>query len=289
MDRHPDWCTVVCLVGGGQEINTGEAGIAEWIDALEKHFPLWQVFVSPRITLPEYGMGEDHERFLASPRLHNNEHLHLAVSMRSFRAELLSDFIGQIVENDSSTAKSTCEKIRENYPLYLTRDLEAARSWLRDRARGTERFGLVASSGAHRLRPEGVHVKAAIEPSNWFLNDSKDVRSSCYLEEVANEFTVQGLELDWVGVCWDGDFRHHDGKWQFQDFKGTKWLSVRDESKRLYMKNAYRVILTRARQGMIIFVPRGDTLDHTRPPAFYDGTFEYLRACGIPVLGDNQF
>ena len=166
----------------------------------------------------------------------------------------------------------------------MTRDISVARSWLRSKARGTERFGLVASSGAHRLRPEGIYVKAEIEPANWFLNDSTDVRSSYYLEDVASEFAVQGLELDWVGVCWDGDFHHKNGKWIFQAFKGSKWQSVNDESRRLYLKNAYRVILTRARQGMILFVPKGDALDRTRPPSFYDGTFEFLRPCGIPLL-----
>ena len=153
--------------------------------------------------------------------------------------------------------------------------------WLRGKARGTERFGLVASSGAQRLRPEGIHIKARIEPVNWFLNSSSDVRSSYYLEDVASEFAVQGLELDWVGVCWDGDFHHGDAEWISQDFVGTEWRSVNDESGRLYLKNAYRVILTRARQGMILFVPKGDALDRTRPSFFYDGTFEYLQACGI--------
>ncbi len=284
MDRHPDWCTVVCLVGGGQEINTGEAGIAEWISALKIRFPRWEVHISPRMALPEYGSQSDVEKFLTSPRVCSDEHLHLAVSMRSFRAEALSDFVGRIVDNEPEAARTIYRNIEANYPICLTRDLSAARAWLRSKARGTERFGLVASSGAQRLRPEGIYIKAEIEPANWFLNDSTDVRSSYYLEDVASEFVVQGLELDWVGVCWDGDFHYKDGTWVCQAFKGTKWQSVNDESKRLYLKNAYRVILTRARQGMILFVPKGDELDRTRPPSFYDGTFEYLRSCGIPTL-----
>jgi hypothetical protein len=284
MDRHPDWCTVVCLVGGGQEINTGEAGISEWISALEVRFPNWEVHVSPRIALPDYGSPSEVEKFLASPRVRADEHLHLAVSMRSFRAETLSGLIGHIIDNELEAARATYRKIGATYPIYLTRDLRAAKAWLRRRARGTERFGLVASSGAQRLRPEGIHIKAEIDPANWFLNPSTDVRSSYYLEDVASEFAVQGLELDWVGVCWDGDFHHKDGRWVCQAFKGTKWQSVNDESKRLYLKNAYRVILTRARQGMILFVPEGDVSDRTRPPSFYDGTFEYLRSCGILTL-----
>ncbi len=284
MDRHSEWCTVVCLVGGGQEINTGEAGISEWIIALETRFPGWEVHVSPRISLPEYGSQVEVEAFLALPRVRSDEHLHLSVSMRSFRAESLSELIGHMVDNEPEAARAAYESIKARYPIYLTRDLSAARAWLRDRARGTERFGLVASSGAQRLRPEGIHIKAEIEPANWFLNDKTDVRSSYYLEDVASEFDIQGLELDWVGVCWDGDFYHDQRQWVHQAFKGTKWQSVNDESKRLYLKNAYRVLLTRARQGMIIFVPKGDAFDPTRDPFFYDGIFDYLRSCGIPTL-----
>ena len=283
MDRHPDWCTVVCLIGGGQEINTGEAGMAEWISTLQSRFPDWEVHLSPRIALPEYGSRIGVEGFLASPRVRSNEHLHLAVSMRSFRAEALSGLVSDILENEPR-ARDAYKEIQTTYPIYLTRDLSLAKAWLRSKARGTERFGLVASSGAQRLRPEGVHVKAEIDPAYWFLNENTDVRSSFYLEDVANEFVVQGLELDWVGVCWDGDFYHDGAKWVCQAFKGTKWLFVNDEFKRLYLKNAYRVILTRARQGMVIFVPKGDVSDRTRPPSFYDGTFDYLRLCGIPVL-----
>ncbi len=284
MDRHSDWCTIVCLVGGGQEINTGEAGISEWINALENRFPSWDVHISSRMALPEYGSQSQVERFLASPRVHSNEHLHLAVSMRSFRAEALSGFVGHIVDNQPDAARAIYKKIEAAYPIYLTRDLRASRAWLRRQARGTERFGLVASSGAQRLRPEGIHIKAKLDPVNWFLNDDTDVRSSYYLEDVASEFAVQGLELDWVGACWDGDFHYKDSAWVYQSFEGAKWQSMIDESRRLYLKNAYRVILTRARQGMILFVPRGDASDHTRPPSFYNGTFEFLLSCGIPAL-----
>lgn len=284
MDRHPDWCAIVCLIGGGQEINTGEAGISEWISTLQARFTDWDVHLSPRMSRQEYGSQIEVEEFLASPRVSLNEHLHLDVSMRSFRAESLSGFIGDLVENKPEAARSAYKRIETAYPIYLTRDLSLARAWLRRRARGTERFGLVASSGAQRLRPEGIHIKADIDPVNWFLNDSTDVRSSYYLEDVASEFAVQGLELDWVGVCWDGDFYHNGVKWVCQAFKGTRWQYVNDEFKRLYLKNAYRVILTRARQGMIILVPRSDGSDRTRPPSFYDGTFDYLRSCGIPTL-----
>ncbi len=284
MDRHPDWCTVVCLVGEGQEINTGEAGISEWITALDLRFPHWEVFISPRIARAEFDSKGQAEQFLESPRLYLDKNLHLAVSMRSFRAEAVSEMVGHIIDNRPEAVRNVYKKIEATYPIYLTRDLSAAKGWLRGRARGTERFGLVASSGALRLRPEGIHIKARIEPVNWFLSNSADVRSSYYLEDVASEFAVQGLELDWAGVCWDGDFHHRDGEWITQDFVGTEWRSLNVESGQVYLKNAYRVILTRARQGMILFVPKGDASDRTRPPSFYDGTFEYLRKCGIPLL-----
>jgi hypothetical protein len=284
MDRHQDWCTVVCLVGEGQEINTGEAGLSEWINALEARFPKWEIYVSPRISLMDSHPDSRIKKFIASPRVHADERLHLAVSIRSFRAEALSEFVGQILDNAPGEARAAYKKIANTYPIYLTRDLAASKSWLKSQARGTERFGLVASSGAQRLRPEGIHIKAKIEPENWFLNSSTDVRSSFYLEDVASEFAVQGLELDWVGVCWDGDLYHNGESWTHQAFKGTIWQSVNNEANRVYLKNAYRVILTRARQGMILFVPKGDLTDRTRPPHFYDGTFEYLRSCGIPVL-----
>ncbi len=284
MNRHKDWCTVVCLVGGGQEINTGEAGISEWITALETRFRDWKVYISPRMALPEYGSQIQMERFFASEQVQSDDHLHLSVSMRSFRAESLSTLVGQVIDNAPEAARATFEKIQSSYPLYVTRDLTVARRWLRHKARGTERFGLVASSGALRLRAEGIHVKADLQPPDWFLNDRTDVRSSYSLEDVATEFAVQGLELDWVGVCWDGDFHHRDGAWNYRQFRGTKWLMLRDENRRLYLKNAYRVILTRARQGMVLFVPNGNAADLTRLPAFYDGTFDYLLSCGIPEL-----
>lgn len=284
MDRHPDWCVIVCLIGGGQEINTGEAGIAEWIAALATRFPHWRVHVSPKIVSPDYANGSATLRFLASQRVTQDEHLHLAVSMRSFRAEALSDFIGHVVDSEPEAACAAYDRIRERYPIHLTRDIEAARDWLRATARGTERFGLVASSGAQRLRPLGIHVKAGIDPPNWFLNPASDIRSSYLCEEVASEFDIQGLELDWTGVVWDGDFSHDGAQWVTRAFKGTRWQAVNEPTRRKYLKNAYRVILTRARQGMVIVIPQGDPRDETRLPRFYDGTFAFLQSCGLATL-----
>jgi hypothetical protein len=284
MDRHRDWCAIVCLIGGGQEINTGEAGFSEWVVALEAHFPDWAVYVSPRVVLPVYSAGSDVQAFLGSARVHQNPYLHLAVSMRSFRAEALSDFVGHVVDNEPEAARAAYERIGPNYPICLTRNLDSARAWLRRQARGSERFGLMASSGAQRLRPHGIQVKAAVDPVNWFLNDALDVRSAFYLEEVATEFDVQGLELDWSAICWDANLFHNGNKWVSQSFKGRRWQSINDLTRRLYLINAYRVILTRARQGVVIFVPEGDESDWTRPRSFYDGTFQFLQQCGVQLL-----
>ena len=282
MDRHSDWCVVICLIGGGQEINTGEAGLIEWLSALKTRFAHWDVYVSNRLGDPDYVSDAAAADLLTSLAVHEQNDLHLAVSMRSFRAEALSAFVGHIVENRPIDARRVYSEIAERYPIWLTRDLDEARAWLKSQARGSERFGLLASSGGYRLRPEGLHVKAKIEAPTWFLNDRTDVRSAFYCEEVATEFDVQGLELDWAGVCWDADFRYLDGRWASHCFRGTSWQQVNAPEGRLYLKNAYRVILTRARQGMIIFVPSGAPDDPTRPPAYYDQTFEFLRECGVP-------
>lgn len=281
MDRHPDWCTVICLIGGGQEINTGEAGLVEWLTALQNRFPDWDVHASNLLEDRHYTVDPEATAMLGAPHVQKHPDLHLAVSMRSFRAEQLSAFVSQVLDGDADGARETLAQLENRYPVLLTRDLSQARAWLRSQARGSERFGLVASSGGYRLRPEGIHVKAKIEPANWFLNDRSDVRSSYYLEEVATQFDIQGLELDWAGICWDADLRWADSGWQFHAFKGTKWQQVRDETNRLYVLNAYRVLLTRARQGMVIFVPRGDVLDPTRPPSNYEGTAQFFRSCGV--------
>jgi len=282
MDRHEDWCVIICLVGEGQEINTGEAGLAEWLDALASRFTHWDVYISDKLSNADHVASNEAmlERLKRARAIERHE-LHLSVSMRSFRAESLSSFVQFLVENRPNEARATYKEIANRYPIILTRDLNDAREWLRNRARGSERFGLLASSGAHRLRPEGVYVTGKIDAPTWFLNNREDVRASFYCEEVATEFDVQGLELDWTCVCWDADYRYFNGQWTHNGFRGTRWQKVNAPEKQIYLKNAYRVILTRARQGMIIFVPKGAPDDPTRPPAFYDETFEFLRACGL--------
>jgi hypothetical protein len=286
MDRHDDWCVIVCLIGGGQEINTGEAGLGEWLAALDTRFRDWDVYISERLEDGDYVTDAASMRLLKTLPVNRSNELHLSVSMRSFRAEALSSFVGHVVENRPQAARELYSQIADRYPIWLTRDIDQARNWLREMARGSERYGLIASSGAYRLRPEGLNVKAKIDPATWFLNDHRDVRASYYLEEIATEFDVQGLEMDWAGVCWDGDFRHEAGDWGYYSFRGTAWQRVNKDERQLYLKNAYRVILTRARQGMILFVPKGDTSDPTRPPSYYDETFGFLKTCGLRELGD---
>jgi hypothetical protein len=279
MDRHEDWCVVVCLIGGGQEINTGEAGLEEWFAAIEAQNTPWRVYVSDRLTGSDY-LGSEAAATPKELTRTQSPALHLSVSVRSFRAEALSEFVGAIIDGDADRAKKLHEQL-EHYPIALTRDLEAARNWLRQRARGSERYGLVASSNALRLRPEGIHVKAKIDPAKWFLADKADVRSSYALEDAATEFDVQGLELDWAGVCWDANLRWQNDHWEPFNFHGTRWRKVNDPIRVAYLANTYRVLLTRARQGMVIFVPEGSAIDQTRYPEHYNSTFDFLRSCGI--------
>lgn len=284
MDRHQDWAVIVCLVGGGQEIHTGEAGIAAWFDAVREHFPLWRVYVSPDLTDSEYA-ADDALASLASVReIVRDEGLHLSVSMRSFRSEKVSAFVKALLDCDNPGARDVLEQISARYPLAITRDLGRAKRWIREHARGSERYGVVASSKAHRLKPEAIDVRVEINPVHWFLNDANDTRSSFYLEDAATEFQIQGLELDWICMTWDADLRMTSGEWRHHAFKGDRWERMHSESRQQYLLNAYRVLLTRARQGMVIFVPRGDAADPTRDPGFYDETFEYLSELGIAQL-----
>ncbi|MFP5381927.1 MAG: DUF2075 domain-containing protein [Gammaproteobacteria bacterium] len=286
MDRHSDWATVICLIGGGQEINTGEAGLREWFESLQRSFPHWHVYVSAKLSDREYSP----DGMLYQPgeirSITHHEELHLGVSIRSFRSEKLAAFVKALLDCDVSRAHDLYSEIRGDFPIVVTRELDTAKRWLVRRARGSERYGIIASSGGMRLRPFGINVKAAIDPKNWFLNGKLDVRSSYFLEDVATEFDIQGLEVDWTCVAWDADLRHSKNGWIHKAFRGTAWQDVNDGDARLYLKNAYRVLLTRARQGMVIFVPEGDSRDKTRQPEHYDATYAYLRSIGVDALDD---
>jgi hypothetical protein len=284
LNRHTDWAVIVCLVGGGQEINTGEAGISEWIDSLIRSFPDWHLYISPRLSDSEYAAGNAISRLLVHPNVVYKEELHLAVSMRSFRAENVSLLVKHLLDLNIEEGRSVLEKIKDKFPIVITRDLSNAKQWLKKQARGTERYGIVVSSQAERLKPHAIDVRTPIDPIHWFLDTKDDVRSSYYLEDVATEFQIQGLELDWVCCTWDADLRYCQGKWEYWSFRGNRWMKIRKEDRQNYLKNAYRVLLTRARQGMVIVVPDGEEEDPTRPPHYYDPIFEYLKEIGFPVI-----
>jgi hypothetical protein len=284
MDRHTDWAAVVCLVGGGQEIHTGEAGIGAWLEAVNTSFPHWHMCISSKITDSEYAAHNALESVNRQQHAHFDESLHLAVSMRSFRAENVSAFVKALLDCEKQQATEAFAKLTDRYPIAVTRNLGLAKQWVRAHARGTERYGLVASSKAQRLKPHAIDIRTDVNPVHWFLNEREDTRSSFYLEDAATEFQVQGLELDWTCVTWDGDLRFTGSGWSFHNFRGDRWQNVKNADNRTYLRNAYRVLLTRARQGMILFVPPGEPTDPTRSPAFYDATFSYFAEIGIPEL-----
>ena len=284
MDRHKDWAVIICLVGGGQEINTGEAGISAWLDATIKHFPQWKIFISSRLHDAEYAASNSLEIVAQTKQIYREDSLHLAVPMRSFRAERVSTFVKALLDCETTTAREAFGEISRRYPIVLARDINKAKEWVRMRARGSERFGLLASSKAMRLKPYAVDIRVNVDPVHYFLNNRDDVRSSYYLEDAATEFQVQGLELDWTCVTWDADLRFNGRNWNYHDFRGSRWNNIKSSDNQNYLRNAYRVLLTRARQGMVVFVPPGSENDPTRSPSYYDATFEYLKDLGIPEL-----
>lgn len=284
LNRHLDWAVVVCLVGGGQEINTGEAGISEWIDAIKNTFSDWETYISPHLYDKEYDAVQSIEKLILKSKVIYSDSLHLAVSMRSFRAENVSKLVKEILDLDKNSAIETLNSLKGKYPIVLTRNLQTAKKWLKEKARGSERYGIVVSSQAYRLKPYAIDVKSPMNPINWFLDGKDDIRSSYFLEDVATEFQVQGLELDWTCVMWDGDLRYTENGWKSFSFVGNKWQNINKEERKRYLINAYRVLLTRARQGMIIVIPEGDFEDHTRIPEFYDYTFEFLSKIGFDVI-----
>ena len=284
LDRRPDWAVIICLVGGGQEINRGEAGISEWLDALRSNFPEWRIHVSADLSDSEYAAGHALDKLAGRANVKTDSSLHLAVSMRSFRAESVSSFVKAVLDCERGRASEILAKMSKRYPIALTRDLSRAKQWIRDHARGTERYGLVASSGAMRLKPHAIDVRVNVNPVHYFLNGPDDTRSSFYLEDAATEFQVQGLELDWACVTWDADLRFSGDGWDYRSFRGKRWVNVSMPARQQYLLNAYRVLLTRARQGMVICVPDGEERDPTRNAAYYDATFKYLADIGIPRL-----
>lgn len=284
MNRHESYCTIICLVGGGQEINTGEAGLSEWVIALKNHYPNWDIYYSNLITADNDYLNDETLKVWLKENGNAETELHLSVSVRSFRSEKISSFVHAVIDGNAIQAKDILHEIDKLFPIRLTRDFNVAKEWLRKNKKGTERIGLVGSSGGRRLRPLGIDVKNEITAEDWFLNDASDVRSSHYLELVATEFDIQGLEIDYVCLAWDINFNFNNGEWNYQSFEGTKWKAINSEIDKSYLRNAYRVLMTRARQGLIIFIPYGDNLDPTRPKELYDNTYNFLSSCGIQTL-----
>ncbi len=284
LDRRKDWAVIICLIGGGQEINKGEAGLPEWFAALSDKFENWDVHISEEITENEYTRNHDLLSKIKEEKLYIDNSLHLSTSVRSFRSEYISKFIKSVLDGNFEISEKLYENFKNLYPIVISRDLDKAKAWLKSKARGSERFGIVSSAGAKRLKPEGIFANSRdLKATNWFLNDKDDIRSSYYLEDIASEFEVQGLELDWVCVAWDANLRF-ENQWTYYNFKGSKWNKTLNEDIKMYLKNSYRVLLTRARQGMVIFIPKGSNEDHTRPKIYYDGIYNVFKNIGIEEL-----
>ena len=281
MNKHKGWAVIVCLIGEGQEIYGGEVGLAGWLEAIKNH-PEWSAYHPKEMENLEY-IDESASLVLRDIKHTKYPELHLGTSIRSFRGENLAMLVKRILDCDIDGARKTLKSL-EDYPIVITRDIEKAKQWIREQARGTARYGIIASSGAERLKPYGIYVRNPIKPTKWFLADKNDMRSSYYLEDVGTEFYIQGLEMDWACLAWDANFRYKNGKWLHYKFFGNNWRAIRQDRERTYLLNSYRVLLTRARQGMVIFVPRGDKIDKTRYPEFYDGTYAYLKDIGLEEI-----
>lgn len=288
MDRHKDWAVMICLVGLGQDIYDGEVGINEWFRCGIEDYCNWDMYYSASIFTQIEDKNIDVDAIKNCPRCHEIKELHLETSIRSFRADKQCKFVDTLLDNNPVDAKKYYAMISEKYPVFLTRDINLAKQWTKDQVRGSQRCGVLACSSAQRLKPEGIYVPTEIDVKNWFLAPSDDLRSSNMMEVVASEFKVQGLEIDWATVCWDADLRRagNGEDWDYFNFRGTKWMHRNKEEQQRYLVNSYRVLLTRARQGMVIFVPRGvdEEDDPTRNAKFYDAIYDYLLSCGIKEL-----
>lgn len=295
MERHADWGVVIALVGGGQEINNGEAGLTEWGRALAETAKRWKVFASPEAIDGGASVAGGSLRVAGARTIPMvaDDRFHLGVSLRSLRAERFAQWVNRVLEGEADEAAEL--KSRLEFPVFLTRSLEMARRMLRQHALGESRCGLVGSSGAARLRAEGLepdsNFHAEYPWEHWYLAERTDVRSSAQLEVFATEFEIQGLELDWIGLCWGGDmvWSKQKGEWVLRLFSQkvrSSWSPLKKDERRKYRKNAYRVLLTRARQGLVIYVPRGDEADPTRNPVEFEETAEFLISCGVRELDD---
>jgi hypothetical protein len=293
LNRLDGWCALIALIGGGQEINDGEAGLREWGRTIEEKFPSWKTYISPSLVTDNHSIPGNRlfECIPENISVNQEEDLHLKVSLRSYKAKKLNEWVTQILSNRPLLACEILNQDLSNYPIALTRNLDTVRTWLNEKEKGTNRTGIITSSGARRLRALGIDPYYGLrgdsshsELGAWYLNSPEDVRSSNFLEIVSTEYAIQGLEIDWAGLIWGADFRYVDGNWEYGQFRGTKWQNVNSDQKRKYILNKYRVLLTRARQGIIICIPNGSNNDQTRPNYFYDGTYTYLKECGLKEI-----
>jgi len=280
------------LVGGGQEINDGEAGLEEWGRALTGSAKEWMIYASPEVL--EGGPSTAGHRLFHDPKTQKevttSPAFHLRTSNRSLRADQLATWANRLLEGDAEGAEAL--RITTRFPIFLSRDLNQTRLKLREQGIGANRYGLVGSSGAGRLRAEGLEPSSAFHAEyqweHWYLAEETDVRSSYRCEVFATEFEIQGLELDWIGLCWGGDFVWRESLgWQLRALRPgrqSKWSAIKSQEKQIYRRNAYRVLLTRARQGMIIFVPLGNADDPTNCPEEFEATAQYLVRCGVTPL-----
>ena len=282
MGRHDDWAVIVCLIGNGQEIHDGEGGLAEWSAALERQRK-WRVLAAPGALLA----NDARQRLRHHANLTMTPALHLDVPMRSLRNSAAAPWVDAVLTGDVDKARKIAAS-QGQLPFLVTRSLHDMRLHLRASARGNRRCGLVASSGAKRLRADGLgselpHMDAGAV-ARWFLDHwPEDVRDSNALEQVATEFSCQGLELDRVGLCWGGDLVRIAG-WRVRDFIGTRWTTPKGAEAIDNRINTYRVLLTRARYETVIWVPTGDPGDRTRDPAELDAVADFLLRCGAGVL-----
>ena len=297
MERLPDWAVIVALVGGGQEIFLGEAGLGEWGRALQDRPVPWRVIASPEVLIGGESVA-GHRLFdgniPANISFIEEPLAHLDVVVRNHRAQQWAEWVNDFLSFRLDSAR-THFPATEEFPCYITRDLATARAWLRmhHRLDPEDRTGLVATSLDIRLRSDGIERSSAFRSNfpyeKWFLEPCLDVRSSYSLEVAASEFECQGLELDWVGLCWGLDLTPSENgdAWDYRKFRGTRWQNVQQEAERAFTLNRYRVLLTRARRGLVIWVPNGDHNDLTRDPARFDRVYDALRRTGVPELDSD--
>lgn len=296
MARHEGWAVIIALIGGGQEIHAGEAGLAAWGDAIAKH-PEWEVVTSPEAVTGGASVAGSRlfrEGCSCAGKVRQEPSLHLAICKRSYESEATAAWVNAVLDG---RPKEACELAGQSLPVFLTRDIAAARSWLMANAKGNRRTGLIASSGAARLRADGVEAPTfkflgGIDYVKWFLEPAGDHRSSNQLEVALSEFEMQGLEIDLAALLWGGDLVFPEGRTVARALKGRKWCVVNGigdpqasaDDPRTRIQNKYRVLMTRFRKAMVIFIPAGSEDDQTRAPEDFDGVHAYLLSCGARHL-----